>query len=107
MSQKKSKKSRQTGKNSGVLFVFSIFFTVPECKKSFYKSLPPKPDDTAQYLQLYVRTDERSQYPWLTWEKDTSIPDPLSPARFSILKGNRSRGTSQILKWHGSVAKCC
>ena len=91
-----------------VCFSFSVFFLLyRSAKKSFYKSLPPKPDDTAQHFRLYGRTDERSQYPWLTWEKDTSIPDPLSPARFSFLKGNRSRGTSQILKWHGSVAICC
>jgi hypothetical protein len=38
--------------------------------------------------------------------KDTSILDPLSPARTEILRGNRSRGAGQDLKWHGSVATC-
>jgi hypothetical protein len=38
--------------------------------------------------------------------KDTSILDPLSPARTEILKGNRSRGAGQDLKGQESVATC-
>jgi hypothetical protein len=38
--------------------------------------------------------------------KDTSILDPLSPARTKILQGNRSRGAGRDLKWQESVATC-
>jgi hypothetical protein len=55
---------------------------------------------------LPVLRGQRWQYPWLGRVKDTSILDPLSPARTKILQGNRSRGAGQDLKWQGSVATC-
>jgi hypothetical protein len=38
--------------------------------------------------------------------KNTSVLDPLCPARTKILRGNRSREAGRNLEWHESVATC-